>query len=264
MAYVRTLTMTLFNRPQYLRKVLAALSQCVGVERYHIIFCIEPGCPEVEALARGVRFAATRIVVNPEVLSCPVNVFQALSLAFLDTDYNIHLEDDLLLAKDALLFFEYCRERYAGDPRVLSVTAYNHQPSPSSHWHRLAFRPWYTPWAWATWRDRFEGLKDQWDFSYQHGNWDHNINSRLRGERMEVYPILARAQNIGLEGVHVPSAEWGRVFHYNEHWAGKVKAPACRVFAEDREWTWAPQHHDPAVLDQFPVEWLRAVDKLPQ
>ncbi len=264
MAYTRTLTMTLYNRPDYLKKVLGALSRAAGIERYHIIFCIEPGCPEVIALAESVRFARTTVLVNEKVLTCPVNVYQAMSLAFLETDFNIHLEDDLLLAKDALLFFEHCRTHYAGDPEVLSVTAYNNQDCPPEKHACLARRRWFTPWAWATWKDRFETLKADWDFNYSHGNWDHNINSRLRGERAEVYPILARCQNIGVTGVHVPSKEWGEVFHYNEHWAGRLKTPPVREFVEDPGWSWAPRHLDPEVLARFPKAWLKAADMLPE
>jgi len=255
----RTITMTLFNRPHYLKKVLGALSRCVGVERCHLIACVEPGDDEVLALARSVSFTkSTRVLVNEQVLSCPVNVFQALSLSFLETDYNIHLEDDILLHRHALLYFEHCGRAYADDPAVFSVTAYNNQRPPEDEWGRVARRAWFTPWAWATWRDRFEEMRPLWDFDYSHGNWDNNLNTRVRGARTEIYPILALAQNIGVEGVHIPSAEWGRTFHYNDFWAGRVAAPQPPSFEESPGWGWTPHQADPEQLRKLPRAWLRA------
>jgi len=259
MAARRTITMTLFNRPEYLRKVLGALSRCIGIERYHLIACVEPGNAEVLALARGVGFTrSTRVVENEKLLSCPVNVYQALSLAFLETDYNIHLEDDILLARDALLYFEHCGRAFRDDASVFTVTAYNNQKPPEPEWGRTARRAWFTPWSWATWRDRFEEMRPLWDFDYSHGNWDNNLNTRVRGERVEIFPILARAQNIGVEGVHIPSAEWGRTFHYNEFWAGRVAAPRNPDWAENPDWEWSPHQADPEQLRKLPREWLRA------
>ena len=55
------------------------------------------------------------------MLSCPVNVFKALSLAFLEADYNIHLEDDILLHRDALLYFEHCGRAYRDDASIFTA-----------------------------------------------------------------------------------------------------------------------------------------------
>lgn len=258
-ARARTITMTLFNRPQYLKKVLGALSRCAGIEKYHLIACVEPGNDEVLTLARAISFTkSVRVHVNEKVLSCPVNVFQALSFAFLETDYNIHLEDDILLHRDALLYFEHCGRAYGDDPSVFSVTAYNNQRPPEEEWGRVARRAWFTPWSWATWRDRFEEMRPLWDFDYSHGNWDNNLNTRVRGERTEVFPVLALAQNIGVEGVHIPSAEWGRTFHYNDFWAGRVAALKAPSFEESPGWAWTPHQADPEQLRKLPREWLMA------
>lgn len=259
--YRRTISMTLFNRPHYLRKVLGAMSCCYGIERYKLIICIEPGNEEVLQLAQGIDFADKTIVKNEKVLGCPVNVFQALSYAFLETDYNIHIEDDQLLWKDALLFFEHCRKTYADDPEILSVTAYNSQECPASAYGRVARRKWFTPWAWATWRDRWEdGMKDLWDFDYSYGNWDSSINTRVRKERAEIFPILARVQNIGVEGVHIPSKKWGETFHLNSFWAGKVKPTNAADWTEDPSWSWEPNDFPEEVLAEFPEEWLHAAN----
>ena len=257
--YRKTLTMTVFNRPAYLRKVLGALSRCLGIERYRLVICAEPGCDEVLELVRAVTFAPVEVVLNKEVLTCPVNVYQALRQAFLETDFNIHLEDDILLWKDALTYFEHCRKAYQDDRNVFTVTAYNNQASGPKERYGLARRAWFTPWAWATWADRFEEMRPHWDFNYAKGNWDHNLNTAVRGERVEVFPILARAQNIGLTGVHVPSEQWGKAFHYNEFWAGKVNPAGDQDWRERPDWTWEPFQAKPEDLKGIPGEWLKAL-----
>ena len=84
-------------------------------------------------------------------------------------------------------------------------------------------RNWFTPWGWATWKDRFEEMKSLWDFTGKNGSWDATINYAARKNRNEIFPHVARCQNIGAElATHVPSPEWHKEHHYNEHWIEKL------------------------------------------
>jgi len=72
----------------------------------------------------------------------------------------------------------------------------------------------FTPWGWATWRDRWQQLTAGWSRD-EAISWDVVINHALRAGRYEAFPTVSRIQNIGAEnGVHVPSAEWHAAHHH--------------------------------------------------
>lgn len=256
----KTLTLVAHDRPHYFRKVVAALSRCHGVERYRLVIGLEPGCPENEAIARSIRFAPATVIVNEKKLSCPVNTFQVLALAFVEADFVVHLEEDILPARDCLEYFEHCARTYAGDPEILSVSAYNHQQPPRALDHAVARRRAFTPWGWGTWRDRWEEMRAQWDFDYSFGGWDETVNLKVRGGRCEAYPPLARVQNIGSVGAHIPSEAWHEAFQYNAHWAGALRLGAGR-FQETDAWRWEPRAPTDADRERFPEAWLKAAFK---
>ena len=81
----------------------------------------------------------------------------------------------------------------------------------SSEYYTCARRRHFTPWGWGTWRDRFEAMASTytgWDaqmnFELRHperGGPDFDrLGFGLRGSRFEVFPLLSRANNIGIEG----------------------------------------------------------------
>ena len=76
--------------------------------------------------------------------------------------------------------------------------------------HQTGRRAWFTPWVWGMWRDRYIGFADA-----PYIGWDSQLNFEalpengfrpdktrpgLRGSRVEVFPVLSRCNNIGMEG----------------------------------------------------------------
>ena len=226
----KVITTCQFRRPQYTRRMLDALRGCTGIEEYTILVHLEPGHDEVQSLVRGIDFAECRIVENTHQLGVNLNTENALRHGFGLADFVIHLEDDILCAADALRYFEWCGERFASDPRAFSVTGYHRRqsPAPASESHAVRLRPWFHPWGFATWRDRwarFEGtLFDRLDTS-----WDIIINKTYCcggpvPQRHEVYPELSRTQNIGLETSRFARSP-KRFEHRLSHWAGAHPVP---------------------------------------
>ena len=162
MAQRKVITTCQYKRPDYTRQMLEALRRCAGIEDYTILVHLEPGDEEVHSLLRGIDFAESRLIRNPYRLGVDINTENALRHGFGLADFVIHLEDDIVCAPDALQYYEWCRERYANDPRVFSVTGYNRRqtPAPPEDHHTVHLRAWFHPWGFATWKDRwarFEG-----------------------------------------------------------------------------------------------------------
>ena len=137
-----------------------------------------------------------------------------------EKDYNIHIEDDICPGKDMLRYFEFCDYKYRYDDTILTICAYHKCNCGSDYYDKLFRNPWFTPWGWATWANRWEDIKSQWNFN---NGWDIQINNIIRKERFEIRPYLSRSQNIGEQnGTHVsPDVFWKD--HYNEFWTNSIE-----------------------------------------
>ena len=236
----KIITMTASDRPKYLRQVLDALSRCTGIEEYTLIPCIEPGNEEVRQILERVSFVETQLEFNEQRLGCAPNTFNALSRGFEASDFVIHIEEDTVPAPDALTYFEHCRESYRHDAEIWTVAGYHFSPdgrkmterSVVGRHHALLRQRWFTPWGWATWRDRFQEMAARWDFH----SWDTHLNEVLRGDRCQITPVLSRFQNIGAEGgVHVPNPTWHRQNQHLDIWAGILTVASDVTWCEVSE-----------------------------
>jgi hypothetical protein len=157
-------------------------------------------------------------------------------MGFYKNNYHIHLEDDTIPGKDCLKFLEWAGNTYENDSQIFSVTSYVNSSNKTEHYieknlniNKVSRRNWFTPWGWATWRDRFEYIKRNWTNT----GWDNTINDITRKNRYEIYPSVSRVQNIGAEmGVHVPDADWHKKNQYNEWWIESIKKYNMNEFYE--------------------------------
>lgn len=227
----KTITISLFNRPDYTRRTLEYLFNCYGVEDYNISIFIEPVSQEVINIAvdYSKKCKNINVFVNKIRLGCNRNIFQSLSYAFdkLQSRFNIHVEDDVLLAKDALNYFDWCNQTYYKDDDVFTVSSYERSKTEDKDQTNLVKRHcWFIPWGWATWSNRWQGgFKEELLHKIsqkQYESWDCHTN-KIRNGRYEIRPVIARSQNIGAEGgIHVPSAEWHKKNQYNDYWIESV------------------------------------------
>jgi hypothetical protein len=213
--------MTAWKRPEYTTQVIDNLKRCIGFEEYTLLPTIEPsGHPDV--LKVFDQLYNCDMVVNDTILGCGANTLKALQRGFADTDFVIHIEDDTVPGIDSLIYLEWVNKRYKDDKDIFSATAYNNikYPSqiPSNGYFTVYRRPWFNGWIWATWKDRFEEMAKDWNFS----SWDVNINKRLRKNRYEICPSLSRSQNIGqFLGTHVRPGYW-KEHHHTPIWINNI------------------------------------------
>ncbi|QEL18662.1 glycosyltransferase family protein [Limnoglobus roseus] len=217
----KVIVVTLFKRPTYTSRVLDWLGQCHGVEEYSILLHIEPGCHPVLDLAQEFPHPGKVVVENRALLGCTRNIYESLDHGFRHADFVIHFEDDVAPARDCLRYFEWARNRFEGEKDVFTVSAYQKsQVGPDRYYSARRVR-WFNSWGWGTWHDRWLELRENWPFGASY-SWDIGAN-RLRGDRCQIQPDLARSQNIGAEdGAHCPSPEWHRDNHWNEFGAWSV------------------------------------------
>ena len=216
---MKTMTLTVCRRPIYTRRTIEALLQCDGISDYAVGIVVDPQCDEtlrvVHELTAGTGWSLYKAT---ERLGCNRAILTALHIGFVHwkSDYHVHLEDDTVPAPDCLRWFEWAR-KYGANPEVFNVAAYSRDSDGAADEARA--RRWFTPWGWATWRDRFDECASRWagpnDWS-----WDISVNHVFRGDRCEIYPALARTTNIGADlGEHATPELWN-LEQRNDRWAG--------------------------------------------
>lgn len=229
---MKTLSITLCRRPKYTKILLEHLSQCFNIDQYSIFIYCEPVNEEVINLAKNFRQDLTTVIINPIKFGCNKNILQALDNGLSINDFHIHLEDDTIPGKDFLIYCEWCRNHYANNLDVFSVSGYANSNNKTDQFiekndrhEGVATRNWFTPWGWATWRDRWNIVRNHL-FTYQdtkHISWDVVLHNLIR-DKKECFPIIARVQNIGAEdGEYCPGPEWHKINQYNEYWIESIK-----------------------------------------
>ncbi len=231
------IVITLCKRPDYTRRVLDALARCDDISRYPVAMLCEPVNEEVIELAAaftrkpGIKAWA---MVGTQRVGCNVNTYSALAYGFDHHQRVIALEDDTVPGGDYLRFMDWGFGEYDRDPSVFSICGYQRTPQDETAYRSAVIRePWFTPWGWATWRDRWESVRTSWPRYDHQVSWDTVIDKFTRKGRYEVRPMLARIQNIGAEGgAHVPGAAWHAEHHLNRHWVENTPGPRVDVWHE--------------------------------
>jgi hypothetical protein len=236
------ITATHYNRADYTAASLAALAKCEGIGDCLYVARVEHSCDAVIAAVRAIDFCEVDLVINPQRLGCNANTIAAIEAGFDRSEFVIHVEDDVLLAPDALAYFWWARAAYCGDPRVATVAAYNRDkqsPHPALH-HHVHRRVWFHPWGWGTWRDRWRNTLADAAVGVGSGRltWDTALGHRVVDAKLsEVYPVLSRSQNIGVRSsIHPPGGfftpAWHREHQHCPHWAGDGRPVNAGSFQE--------------------------------
>lgn len=184
------ITSTHYNRPQCTSEFLKYLEKCDGIMSHTVLFFIEPGCPEVLNLIKQSRLKKV-IIQHKDLKGLWVNKKLAIETALDNDDYVLHLEDDVLLSKDAIHYFLWAEK--SGED-VFTVSAYNNTSQQNIYLktHAVGKRRWYTCTGWAIWKDRYESIKDWTGQDADLFNKGHDAQNKY-----ELYPFLSRSQNIG-------------------------------------------------------------------
>jgi hypothetical protein len=144
-----------YQRPKYFSQMLASLEGCIGIEKYKVLFFLEPSDSGVIELARAFDATESIVHVNSERLGFYKNIRQGVETGLQHADFVILVEEDLLLAADTLIWFEHARNKYANDDQVFTVSGYgdnSHQLGqmvPESLFFRTGKRQHFTPWGWC-------------------------------------------------------------------------------------------------------------------
>lgn len=219
-------SLTAYNRPEYLRRVLKSLE--VAIDH----------CPEPVFLVASVDGPASEVqreiidmlpdgrgnwkFLYTKNLGLQENTFKALSEAWdvaarLDEDFVLHLEDDLVLAPDALRMACWMRDAYRHDVKTAFISLTNVHNDEPDNWSGAYRAPWFECHVWGTWRVMWETLMiPNWPHDWE-DHWAAFVNDREMWHLYQAIPNLSRSKSIGEFGVH-SNSDYHRT-HNPKHFA---------------------------------------------
>ena len=214
-----------------LERCLASLSASRDLDRWSLVIVRQPpdGTPDpCSGAIGGLRWAAeARIQASGLAVERLIDRNRALAydLAFrsLDADACLVVEDDVLLAPDALVFCRSMHERYAESRLFRGVNLGSHETGPkvSPAGYSLLRYGLHGQAAMLpakTWRHLSEaGLLD-WR---KEGHWDARIEDHMKSGFVAT-PNRSRYLDLGTQGVHRSSSTDGAYFErLQESWIGE-------------------------------------------
>jgi hypothetical protein len=110
---VKTISLPVYKRPDRVKRLLETLRACKP-DGYTLYVSAEPGFQEVLDVIRTIDFMPFQVSINKERLGLNGNIKNALTSAMrAGSDFNVALEDDIVLAPDALQLADWYSE-YSG------------------------------------------------------------------------------------------------------------------------------------------------------
>lgn len=203
---MKTVTLPVYKRADYLRETLDALKSN-RTDGYTLYVSVEPGSDEVAGMVKAIDFMPTKILWNKEKLGLNANIRQALFSAMEDgSEFNVAIEDDVVLSPDALDLAEWFRTYdKRGEYIALVLCHFDGKGRPR------VLHPLRKFWSWGYCFTR-EGWKkafvDGWDYVEKQRkedkrgtNWDTLMMRWVLTRRFStLLPDLSRSRHIGEVG----------------------------------------------------------------
>lgn len=228
---VRTITIAAYRRPDYLKQVLESLDVAMlHCPEYQagVILGIDPcGQSDPKETGECVKIAERlqdwqhgRAILWPRHLGVDEHPRRLIQYAFqeLDSDFNLHLEDDTVLSPDALNLALW----YSKTPTFSEILSLYHPSTDDSRPDTVERIPGFSCWGWACqaaiWKD-YLALNWNCKRSFPIG-WDWSVTETMNKYGLRaVAPVLSRVKNIGRERGEYQTPE-----QHDKDFGGQVQA----------------------------------------
>ena len=253
------------NRADYFQKSLRSIAECEGVKAWSIIIGLEPTAVakdhiEIAQALKDSHDLNITIYKHEERHGCAGNARFCLEKGFEKSDFVLHTEDDIILSKGTLKYFENLMPTYENDSEMFAVCSFNrnvwaeqypkekpdHFPEIGSNNNKLYLRRWFEMGG------TFMLCRREWDAILKEGgmygvigkcnqnrtgidwkkqlqvsdwgSWGWTYNKHFRGTKYCLFPVTSRTQNIGSVphpySTFNPSEEFHKKCIYDPKWIG--------------------------------------------
>lgn len=248
-----------YARPDHLARTLASLREN-AVPRI-VAFADGPKgdadamrVAAVRTLLRGIDWCDVRIVERPQNLGLGKNVLAGVGEVAAQEAAFIVWEDDLVAVPGTYAWMCAALRRYAGDPRVMSVTGWTHpRVAPLDVGEELYFDGRAEGWTWGTWARSWLGMEEN-ALSKQAAARARGIEPAAYGHDLPAMAAVEQAKNIW-------AVRW--FYHHLQHGGLCVRPPwslvehigfdaAATNAASAGEWANPPLQPPPPLPSSWP------------
>lgn len=226
----KVITSTQYNRPEYTKQMLEHLSRCDGVDEYTLVACVDPSenLNSIVSLLKEANFFYEVVInVNERKLGCNTNTLKALYSGIRRSDVILHVEDDIILSRDALTKYEEWAKENNDDFSFSLYSRIEKSIYKPEMINDVLSRQGFIPWGFGIREWGFaKALENKcFNVGYPYVSWDIAIHLMCQYENLNhKFTFLSRAQNIGAEnGTHVPNKEWHTEYQLLDFWAGDLE-----------------------------------------
>lgn len=221
------ISICLYRRPEAAAKVLKAVMAVPEFASLHKTVSIDWYDFNTQSSLNHIlinNLKGFRTIHHHKRVGCNVNTKTAIAASFkAGAEFNIHIEDDILCARSAGSLMQWAAQKYKDDKQVYTVGLWRYKDGwlpncgrsiMANEMSMVKRNHFFDCWGWGTWADRWAEMAANWstksDMEY---SWDAAVQ-KTRGNRVEIVPMISRAQNIGWQhGTHRGDA-------MNSYWAG--------------------------------------------
>jgi len=208
---MKTATLTVTDRPHYLREVLDSCKR-IDWSGFRLYIGLEPMCDECASMCEAIDFVETEIIHNETCLGINDNPFGLLERAFGDgSEYNVYLEDDVIVSPDILDMTDwYLRQDLSN---VMHLQFFQSSSSPSFP-ESMILHNLFLCWGFVCTAEQWQKhIKKAWRMNPQARTWDVSVLQYMQAQQLDGYvPMLSRSRNIGTVGTNAAaSAELTRL-----------------------------------------------------
>lgn len=227
-------SLTAYNRPEFLGPVIESFQIAAAelVEPVFLVVSVDKSDKQDEIVEMLPHGRGTYVYPSQVHLGLQRNTLRALEDAWsLATRFGerfvLHLEDDLVLAPDALKLAAYMRDRYEHDEdvRFVGLTQVNFEPA-TVDYLQVTKSDWFDCHVWGTWLDVWHwDMLPNWPHEWD-DHWAAFVNENEMWGGAQVLPYLSRSKSIGVYGEHC--TEEFHETHNPKVFAGDVVVPDGR------------------------------------
>ena len=211
--YMKTISMTAYNRPDYLDQTLKNLCNN-NPKDWSLFISVDPSIEtnNIVSVINNVNgFKNITYVVNSIRKNHRLNQHDSISMAFTaGSTFNLHLDDDLFLSPDALLLADFYNNTFMSKPMTFgSYGLFNYGSNPSQPDRLISRANTFTGLGWCIFRENWNFVfhpnwfTDNFSTKYFKANtygWDWNIHGAFREFGLsEIFPAFSRTNHAGRE-----------------------------------------------------------------
>lgn len=213
---MKSITVTVTNRKEYLSRLLNSLEKIQNLEDWHIYFSVEPVGEQLIPFLESWKCKNKTIIqrsIKHGVLHHP---YILLNEVFQKSILNIYLEEDVIVSPDITNLADFYLTH---ENNFILLTYFSRCSHPDKNilfetYEVNMEKVYFYPFSWVTSRKNWNDYISQWWYLDNRG-WDFSLVSQIQKQNKPILiPSMCRSNHIGDYGEHV-TPEYNLKHHSN-------------------------------------------------